>query len=192
MREPMNHPCDQLEDFLAGDLEGRDRDDFELHLQECADCRSEVESQAYLNKLLTGAAAAFDRPPPELVNRVKENLDKAHRRFVAASVTVTVVVAGVLCGSGWLLLGGVGRQPASHYRQKQIVERQQETNGTPPDSRRQRQSDDRNDPSTAEKKVVVHFPDNVISQTLVGDNPNFTFIWVYPTEPFTPAEDQPE
>jgi Anti-sigma-K factor rskA, C-terminal/Putative zinc-finger len=54
--------------YLLGELTAEEQRELELHLEECAGCRSELESIRHTHELLRKEAATM--PPPELKDRV--------------------------------------------------------------------------------------------------------------------------
>jgi anti-sigma factor RsiW len=83
----MNDPlCQRLDDYLAHDLLGAERDEFVAHLDGCAKCRAAVREAGELASRLRSACERFDPVPPDLAVSITGRIDAARwrRRALAA------------------------------------------------------------------------------------------------------------
>jgi len=63
-----------MEEYLAGELPGPDRERFEAHLKVCPSCRSEVSGLRELDSLLDRASEQQVEPPEYLTGKIMASL----------------------------------------------------------------------------------------------------------------------
>lgn len=73
--KPMNDSCQQLDDFLDGELKADRRNAFQAHLTECPTCRSQVELFVHLNNEFATAWKNVSAPDA-LVQRIAAEWDQ--------------------------------------------------------------------------------------------------------------------
>ncbi|MCD5322412.1 MULTISPECIES: anti-sigma factor [Pontibacillus] len=69
----MPKQCDRLIDYISGELQGEEKRAFEAHLEECDECREEVEEMESLMEELPYASEPVE-PPKEMKSRVLANV----------------------------------------------------------------------------------------------------------------------
>jgi len=74
--------CDRLDDYLGGWLDEPEKTEFDAHLQRCAECRAQLETQRQLDALLRRARSDLEPVPPALVNRIEQRLTMLHQRRI--------------------------------------------------------------------------------------------------------------
>jgi putative zinc finger protein len=101
----MIYDCDNLDDFLAGDLHGDAAERFRAHLRDCEACREAESQQRWIDGLLASPKRLQLEPAPRaLVESVRKSPAPplyAGRRYAAA---VLAVAAVVLVATGLVLL----------------------------------------------------------------------------------------
>jgi anti-sigma factor RsiW len=165
----MNDPlCQRLDDYLAHDLIGAERDEFVAHLAECVECRSAIRAEEQIADRLRSACKRFDPVPPDLALSVSGRIDARHwrRRALAA----LVLAASLSYVAFWLSRDGSipGIAP-------KII--------SPPIA-------------SAASPVRVTFPKNkMLVVPVESESPNVTVLLVYPTRqtelPENPERNKP-
>jgi anti-sigma factor RsiW len=179
-------PCFRLDEFLAGDLDGDPRDEFERHLAECPQCREEAESYARIVQMLQAADRERGGCPPLLSARIHEAVSRRRsRRRITAAAAAVVLVA--VAGLAWM----AGRSgPAAPRPEPKSMAAAPKHEPIPtvapesPDSVRVVEPvlpapPEPPDPQVA--AVTVEFGDDVIGVPIETDDPSVTILWVYPT-----------
>jgi anti-sigma factor RsiW len=145
-------PCQFLDDYLADDLTGGDREQFVAHLSGCPSCHAAIGTHERLVALLS-AAAELESVPSGLAGRVRGRIRTVRRRRIAATASaLAAAVAFVI----WL-------------RGRPLELPQSSVEPTAPVAAR------------PAEPVRVTFPGNdVIAVREPMTSPNVTFVWVYP------------
>jgi predicted anti-sigma-YlaC factor YlaD len=172
--------CNHLDDYLAGDLDGRQRTEFESHLEACAACREEQRAQAELARLLRAATETLEAFPAELpagINRRIAASASRKRRRVAAAATLAAVAA---CAVTWALRNARDERAIARPQpgQRQTRDDAHEI------SRQQGESGnvDVADAAVASPAAEVRFAASpeMIAVPVPSENPNVTIFWLYP------------
>ena len=91
----MNEPlCQWLDDYLAHDLTGAERDEFLAHLDECAECRAAVREAGDLSFRLRSATEQFDAVSPDLALSIAGRIDAVRWRRRALSAIALAASIG--------------------------------------------------------------------------------------------------
>lgn len=158
-------PCEQLDDYLLGELAGAEREAFERHCAVCEPCRSAVRRQSRWDGLLKAAAESVGCPPG-LIRRVQSELacarQQSRRRRAIAALIAACVVIGL---GGWLMIDRgrpPDRQPGNDVTKVQ-------------DKKPVHQPAAANPP-----RVRVELPRSVIAVHIDSGDPDVTLIQVYP------------
>ena len=106
----MNSYCDDLDDFLIGDLDDDKAERFARHLDECATCREAVDQQRWLDAMLQSSARDELEPVPgEIVDSVCVSWKRRRRRQrVVAGALATAAALAV--AAGWTVWAGLRTQ----------------------------------------------------------------------------------
>jgi anti-sigma factor RsiW len=150
-------PCQALDDYLAHDVAGEELTGFTAHLADCPACARAVREQRRLEGLLTEATARLEPLPAGLTRRVADRVHSARlRRLAVAAVALLAAAAAVVA---WMVT-----RPA-------VV----------PHDPEPRQAQVQPEPPPEEASARVRFPTaDVVVVREELDQPNVTFLWVYP------------
>jgi anti-sigma factor RsiW len=100
----MHSDCDQLDDFLTGELPAGEAAQFAEHLTSCDNCRAAMEEQRWIDSLLRSPVAAqINSPSPALVAGVRAAIQTSRQRaglFVAGLAAAVLLIA-----AGWVAIG---------------------------------------------------------------------------------------
>jgi predicted anti-sigma-YlaC factor YlaD len=91
----MNPECEQLDDYLAGDLAVEQAHHFERHLFHCDACRDAMRQQRWMDGLLQSEAKAdLEQPTTLLVESIRSSiLSRRWRlRFAAGSLAAAAAI----------------------------------------------------------------------------------------------------
>jgi anti-sigma factor RsiW len=170
--------CVWLDDYLANDLPAGDASRFTAHLPACAACTKAVREHERLAGLLN-RAVELEQVPMSLNATALRRLRLARRRRIAAvavSVAASVVVALGLIR--WIARSEI--KPEIRETAPEIVQKQP-------------QAPAKVAVPSAPKVRVTFPPDSgVIAVPVPVDNPNVTFIWIYPGLRRSPQADDAE
>ncbi len=100
-----NHECEQLEAYLADELNDTTAADFLAHLEVCASCRAEADQQAWLDQLLHDAGT-ITTAAPDVLWEVEDQISHARRKQRRMYGMSTLLAAASL-----LLAVGLRRDP---------------------------------------------------------------------------------
>jgi anti-sigma factor RsiW len=153
MHEPL---CRWLDDFLAHDLAGDERQRFVNHLTDCPRCRDAVTEYRRMSGRLVEAVERLEPAPLTLAGSVERQIHVVRRRrFAVAAVALAASIALIAI---WLQADRTVQTPSSKNAVPMLA-------------------------STA-PRVRVSFPDrNVIAVPVESESPNVTVLMVYPTIP---------
>jgi hypothetical protein len=146
-----------LDDYLAHDLMGEQRERFVAHLAVCQDCRRVVTEQQRIDALLIETSPPV---PAGLLKRVERRMRRAQRRRIAAAAMALAACVAVV-----LLLGDRFRRPIDPKPQ---IARSQPESPMP-------------EPLRPADQVRVRFPSDsgVFAVPLDTGSPNVTFLQVF-------------
>lgn len=174
--------CNNLDDYLAGELNDPRRTEFAKHLEDCAACREELLAQTEVARLLRTATEMLEAPPQELKASIRRGLAvtaSRRRRWVAVAAMMSAVVVGA--ASWGLRSSRDGRVVARPQPDQRIAERP---------VLEHRQADDRSRQETANvadasgiapaATVRLASTPDTIAVPIKSENPNVTIFWLYP------------
>jgi anti-sigma factor RsiW len=165
MTEPT---CEQLDDYLDGDLSAELRVAFADHIRECQDCRDAVLHWESSRRLLKSAVEKLEIPGIALRERIErdalitttvttpKNRSTVRQRLAVLIAASAVIVAAI---SFWSPAAKTIKRPVSD-----LVERKQP------------------DPPVSVTSVSLSFPDDVIGVPIDIGDPNVTVVWLYPVK----------
>jgi hypothetical protein len=173
--------CEQLDDYLARELDPLRHLAFEAHLAECSECRAAVQSEERLAGMLRQAVSATPVPAP-VVLRLRSAIESAERRrsrrtrraswsAVAALAATIAVWVGVARHDRDLPIAGGHAGPETT------------ANGESPTP-----GEESRDPSTSVTAATASSPSRVeldndrdyIAVPQRTSHPNVTILWLYP------------
>lgn len=163
MTSDQTNCCENLEEYVAGDLSDQQLTIFEVHLSKCESCRHEVAEWQRLRETLQSAARELEIPSDRLL-RILD--DDATVSVIRKRRPATIQAATIATCLGLLLAVFVAslKQPPHVSEEPQI-------------------------PLPAFSKSVtvmpapdVEFEDDIIGVPIEIDDPNVTVVWLYPTE----------
>lgn len=99
----MSQPCEQLDDYLARDLDPDHEVRFIGHLESCPSCRLAVESEQRLDDLIFEATERIDGAPIGLVDRVRR---KRRIQVVRSSLSIAAALAVAMGMASWAWRSG--------------------------------------------------------------------------------------
>jgi anti-sigma factor RsiW len=101
----MNDPlCQRLDDYLAHDLTGAERDEFVAHLDQCAECRAAVQEADELSSRLRSACERFDLVPSDLEVSITGRINAA--RWQRPALAAIALAASIGFVAFWLSRDG--------------------------------------------------------------------------------------
>ncbi len=148
-----NHECEQLEVFLADELEDAAAADFLAHFEVCASCRTEADQQAWLDQLLHDAGTSTTATPNvlwQIETRIAQARWKQRRIYGSATL---------LAAASLLIAVGLRSDPAPTTAPKSETNRQ----------------------SSAAPVATFTGTDDMIVIHHDSPHPNVTIVQVYPT-----------
>jgi putative zinc finger protein len=165
-------PCDALDDFLAGELAGDRRREFEAHLGDCPACRTEVAEWQNLSRKLKAATEELEVPPADLAHRI----ERAAKFDGQTAVTTgrTWRIAALIAAS--LLAAALFREsfrPTLRPNGESALTRPISVTAVPK-------------PAVLCPSVEVH--GKVIGVPIDVGDPNVTVVWLYPEAAVAEAE----
>jgi anti-sigma factor RsiW len=174
--------CDQLDEYLCGWLSPDEREGFEAHLADCAECQRECAIQERVDGLMSQCDDDI-APAGDLRSRVDCAIATARRRRVlgwAGALTAAAVVALAL--AAWKARS----VPVAPHDDRAIA--QQPAGGenrplpAPPPA----------GPQAPEPGVQVSMvdPSSAIVMPAASHSPNVTLVFVYPTFPIIKEQDR--
>jgi anti-sigma factor RsiW len=177
--------CNNLDDYLADELDDRRRTEFETHLEACPACREELVAQAELTRLLRAATEMLEASPAELPAGVNRGLAATAARR-GRSVGAAVLIAAVVVCAAWWGLHEVrdGKEVVRPQPEPRVV-KQRRTNADEDEDRRQKgESETANMAETAvaapPAEVQVASSSEMIAVPIKSESPNVTIFWLYP------------
>jgi len=103
----MNQACEQLDDYLAGELAAGDVARFEAHCATCAECRAGVDEQRWIDGLLQSPVRVeLESASPAFVKTIESAIEKSSQRAgvfsvgLAAAAVLLVAVGVAVLASG--------------------------------------------------------------------------------------------
>jgi anti-sigma factor RsiW len=150
MDEPL---CQWLDDFLAHDLVGDERQRFVDHLAVCQRCGEAVSEQRRIVGRLREALDRLEPAPAVLAGHIERRIQTVRRRRIA--VAAIALAASIALFALWLQTDHTAPSPSSRRSGPTLA------SNTPP--------------------VRVTFPArNVIAVPVESESPNVTVLMVYP------------
>jgi anti-sigma factor RsiW len=191
--------CRRLEAWLARELKPEQSRSFLAHLDECTDCRREVDEASALDDLLRKACAEFEVPPREwlemtraaLANREPAPADDPHRPGGAwkrgmAWVAAASAAAAILIGAALLSPPDdeppVAGAPGEHGPAIASVPVPDVGHSPPAPA-------DREGAPGIEAKIVV--APNVLAAPLASEDKDVSIFWLYPAVSVSAADAHP-
>ena len=165
-----SHDCEQLEDYLLGDMTGVAHAEFERHLGDCEACRVEVSQQAHFDGVLKRAVELADPCPPHLTAGVGAFV--AVRRQRRAGVLIGVVAAAVVLFLLGLFFPGKPVEPRPGSNPVAGVPDIKPKPARPPVIAKKPQL----------PRVRVDFPSTVLAEPVDSGDPTITIYRVFPVE----------
>jgi anti-sigma factor (TIGR02949 family) len=116
-----------LHGYLDGELDAVRAAEFERHLETCAECLQELESQEALRSSLQRAQLR-ERATPTLRKAVLQSLPKPASRFRSFNffapqwLAAAAVVVLLLAGAGWWMLAGGAREDAQAQLSAEVID----------------------------------------------------------------------
>jgi hypothetical protein len=175
--------CRQLDDYLADDLPGPARVQFESHLDECAVCRAEVELQRAIDGALRAGSDAIELPPA-LAAKVNRTIHASWRKRVlalaaclAAGLLLAVGIAEFRQGEGVKRIQKHSQTPTTH-KQTQIVQKPDRPE-KPPIA------------TLVQPRIPITFSESqpAIAAQLTTEDPSVTILMIYPVHAPASADD---
>ncbi len=150
--------CEQLDDYLAGDLPCDWVAVFEQHVGQCPACSAEVTQWKKLGTDLQQASQALEAPSAALMESIRESCEptRAPPREPTRARRLAAAVAVCLTAGLWLAVIPGGRESSRPPKEDHVV-------AVP------------KGPITR-----VELPDNVIGVPVDIGDPDVTVVWVYP------------
>lgn len=152
-------PCRHLNDHLLGCLDDSEEQAFLAHLLKCKECRSQVEEQQQLNRLLSSVVETETAPPGlsgQIQRRLQRERSRAQRKVAVVALAASIFVAL----TAWMALPETGSF---------IEVRQHRISWSPPQ------------PEVPAVEVRFVPETKVIAIPVETDDPEITFLRVYPT-----------
>jgi hypothetical protein len=177
--------CTHLDEYLAGDLVGPPREDFERHLSGCPQCRDEAESFSRLAEVLEVADGQLVCCPARLPVRIRKRVSRRRLRWrIMAAAAVAVLLA--IAGFAWRTTGRSGPQMplAGHENVTAGSSQSRELHPALEPRRENPARPPRALPELADSSVgavSIEFNDDVIGVPIETGDPSVTLLWVYPT-----------
>jgi len=101
----MTDDCDNLDDYLAGDLHGDAAERFRTHLGECEACRDAEIQQRWIDGLLTSPERFQLEPSPralvESISIARASQPFSMKKYIGIALATAAVV---LIAAGWVVL----------------------------------------------------------------------------------------
>jgi hypothetical protein len=182
--------CDNLDDYLAGELDDRRRTEFEKHSEACPACREELLAQAKLARLLRAATETLEVSPAELTTSIRRGVAVAgsqSRRRITVAATIAAVV---VCAAGWGLWNArdamvVARpQPEQRIVEQPGSEKRQAANHANNERRLEADRETANmvDVAVATSAATVRLDSTseTIAVPIKSENPDVSIFWLYP------------
>jgi anti-sigma factor RsiW len=181
--------CDNLDDYLADELDARRRTEFEAHLEVCPACREELLAQAELARLLRAATEMLETSPAELTASITRGVATAASRRRRLIAVAAMVAAVVVCAASWSLQAARDRralarpQPGPRIAKQRDWEQQQIGADTVDESGHEGEPEVANmaDAAVAAAAVRVASTSESIAVSIKSENPSVTIFWLYPT-----------
>jgi len=159
MDEPL---CQRLDDFLAHDLVGDERQRFVDHLAVCPRCGEAVSEQRQMVGRLRQAVERLEPAPAVLAGHIERRIQTGRRRRFA--VAAIALVASIALFAPWLQTDRTAPSPSSSGSGPTLA------SNTP--------------------LVRITFPArNVIAVPVESESPNVTVLMVYPVSQADPSSD---
>ncbi|MFV2070391.1 MAG: anti-sigma factor [Pirellulales bacterium] len=169
-------PCDQLDGYLANWLSERQRAAFKSHLADCHACRSQIELQSRIDRLLVEGVEQLGSASPSLIDSIEGRIQSLHRRRTVR------LAAGLAPAASVALLVGVWsaiQEPTRRLPESQPIAKKQakpvrprEDGVLPVPLARQTES---------LVRVTASDPSAAILVPVETEHPNVSIVWVYST-----------
>jgi anti-sigma factor RsiW len=111
----MNDLCNNLDDYLSGNLAEDEATAFSEHQRECGECREAVEQQQWINNLLQSPLVRELEPAPSVRILALRSRDQLSRRSSRALAATLSVAAAVVVAIGWTALHDHTLAPADQH-----------------------------------------------------------------------------
>ena len=162
MKNHLENRCDWLDDYLVGELTADRHFEFAEHLEECLECRSEVDHWSAMSHQLQTATRELEAPRATLPMRIERErarrTQRSRRRAFGWCVT-TVVGACLLFATRFIEFEAP--KPSDEPIADEVVVPHLAEVSAPP--------------------ALVELPDSVIGVPIDIGDPDVTVVWIYPT-----------
>ena len=168
-------PCDQLDGYLADWLSETQRAAYEVHLANCHMCRYQINLQRHIDSLLVQGIGQLEPLSLSLVDSLVPQIHLLqHRRNLRLVWGLTAAAIVVIMAGVWSVLQQssplIGSLPIAQKQDAPVGHTQ---TGAPPAR------------LVSQPKSLVRVtpsdPSTAILVPVAMENPNVTFVWLYPT-----------
>ena len=159
--------CEQLDDYLMDWLSEAQRSEFEAHLDNCHQCRSEVEQQRQMYRLLAIGVERLE-PPPSLLASIETHIRSfRRRRTVQFALGASTCIAFALLGTVWL--ASQMPKPVTNKISGPVAVTEHSGPPTVPAPQADRPV-----------RITLSDPSTAVLVPVKTDAPNVSIVWVYP------------
>ena len=168
-------PCDPLDGYLADWLSETQRAAYEAHLANCQTCRRQIDLQRHIDRLLAQGVEQLEPLPPSLIDSAEAQIRLLqHRRTVRRVCGLTAAAVVVILAGVWSVL----QKPTLPVEPPPIAKKEEAAG-------RRRERGDRpthlTSPPESRVRVTLSDPSTGILNPVAMENPNVSFVWLYPT-----------
>lgn len=175
--------CEQLDDYLDGDLTPEQASRFREHSQVCGECRANLEAMAEFGGFVSEARSSFDDwyvEQSERTNNVPalalSRSEPSIKRRVAISVAIIAATIAAVLAARTITL------PASGDGQREVVKADStKSNGSKKQSNGSIGVAEAVKPQRTKTSITMPQDSGYLAQPIQSSNPNITIYWLHPT-----------